>query len=104
VANEKIERVRQILQGKGLDVILFFSSENLLYLSGYTGGEGILGIAEDEVWLFVDFRYFEIAQEEARDCEVRLLKKGLKEVREFLRERNFKKIGLEAKAITLFEF
>ena len=103
MTSEKLERVRQILREKGLDVILFFSPENLTYLSGYTGGEGILGIGE-EVWLFVDFRYLEIAQEEARECEVRLLKKGLKEVREFLRERNLKKIGLEAKAITLFEF
>jgi Xaa-Pro aminopeptidase len=104
VASEKLERVRQILREKGLEVILFFSPENLTYLSGYTGGEGILGVSEEEAWLFVDFRYLEIAQKETKECEVRLLKKGFKEVREFLRGRDLKKIGLEAKAITLFEF
>lgn len=97
-------KVQELIRSKEVDAILFFSPENLRYLTGYSGGEGALYVEEDRAFLLVDFRYLEEAQGEAKDCEVLLLKGGMKGLKDFLLRRGRKRIALEGRAITLAGF
>ncbi len=98
------ERLNQLLLRKDLDALLFFSPENLRYLTGFSGGEGVVCFRPQGISLLVDFRYFEEAKLEAKGCEVHLLKQGMRGLREYLKERRFRRVGLEARAITLSGF
>lgn len=97
-------RVQELVRSKEIDAILLFSPENLRYLTGYSGGEGVLYVDEDGAFLLVDFRYLEEAKGEAKGCEVVLLKGGMKGLKEFLLQKGRKRIALEARAITLAGF
>jgi len=56
--NERCKKLFVSLREQGLDALLVSSSENCRYLSGFTAGEdATLLIAEDECFLFTDFRY-----------------------------------------------
>jgi len=98
------QQVLELIRSKEIDALLFFSPENLRYLSGFSGGEGVLYVEEARAFLLVDFRYLEQAREEAEGCEVVLLQRGFKGLKEFLLQRGKKRIGLEARALTLAGF
>ena len=70
----RIQKVRQTLQEKGLDAILVTRPENQRYLSGFTGGDGMLLITQSDTLLLTDFRYYEQVAEEAPNFE--LVKSG----------------------------
>lgn len=98
------QKVLELIRAKEIDALLFLSPENLRYLSGFSGGEGFLYVEEAGAFLLVDFRYIEQAKVETRGCEVVLLERGLKGLKDFLRQKGKKRIGLEARAITLASF
>jgi len=90
-----------LLEEKELEGILFFSPENLRYLSGFTGGEGVLLALKGKRVLLVDFRYLEQAQEEVSGSEVQRLEGGMKGVAQALRRFDLRRVGLEAQGLSL---
>jgi Xaa-Pro aminopeptidase len=70
--NEYAARRRAVVEGlagRKLDSLLVVLSPNLRYLSGFTGSNGALLIAEDRVTLFTDPRYtLQAARETAGRC------------------------------------
>jgi Xaa-Pro aminopeptidase len=67
---DKLSKVRQQLQTKGLDAILILQPANRRYLSGFTGSSGALLVTQRDALLFTDFRYIEQATAQAPSFKV----------------------------------
>ncbi|MGB9825806.1 MAG: M24 family metallopeptidase [Desulfofundulus sp.] len=66
----RVERLREQLAQKNLTGILVTNPYNRLYLSHFTGSEGLLLILQAKAYLCTDFRYLEQAAQEAPGWEV----------------------------------
>ena len=99
------ETVREIAQKKNVEGILFFSPENIRYLTGFSGSEGYLFVGMDENLLLVDSRYITQAQEETKGCRVFLLDKGgITGVATYLSAVGLRRLGFEAQSISVALF
>lgn len=67
---ERLEKLRSLLQTNALDAILVSQAENRRYLSGFIGSAGYLLISPERAILAVDFRYVEQAHSQAPEFEV----------------------------------
>lgn len=56
-----------LIESENSDGILLTSPQNLLYATGFTGGEGAAVITKNDALLFVDFRYITQAKAEVSD-------------------------------------
>ena len=99
------QQIQAIIGEQTLEGILFFSPENIRYLTGFSGSEGYLLVGKDANLLLVDSRYITQAQEETHDCRVVLLDKGIKGVATQISDRGLKRLGFEAQhiSVALFE-
>ena len=60
---------REKLSAAGMDAALIHRSENMRYLTGYTG-EGSVFVCAQETVIITDFRYIEQAERQSPDCRV----------------------------------
>jgi len=97
-------RVESILQKKSVEGILFFSPENIRYLTGFSGSEGYLLAGRDELLLLVDSRYLTQAQEETKGCRVFLVDKGMTGVASQVSSLGLRRLGVEAQGISVARF
>lgn len=63
--NKRIKKLRQYMKNNDYDGVIVTDSKNMLYFSGFTGGEGYLLITEEKCILATDFRYTEQAELQA---------------------------------------
>ncbi|OGP55124.1 MAG: hypothetical protein A2Y65_09975 [Deltaproteobacteria bacterium RBG_13_52_11] len=96
--------VREIMQEKGVEGVLFFSPENIRYLTGFSGSEGYLLARKDDNLLMVDSRYTAQAQEETRGCRIALLEKKVKGLMEHISPLGLRRLGFEAQGISVALF
>lgn len=61
----RIERLRRFLQEQEADGVIILQPENLLYFSGFTGGEGALVVSLHDAVLWTDSRYTEQAKRQS---------------------------------------
>lgn len=59
-----VTRIQNLLKDRKLDAMLITSPENMRYISGFRGGEGILYLSANRQVLITDSRYTEQAQKE----------------------------------------
>src|SRR4030042_5245655 len=97
-------KVESILQKKSVEGILFFSPENIRYLTGFSGSEAYLLAGKDELLLLVDSRYLTQAQEETQGCRVSLVDKGMTGVAAAVSSLGLKRLGVEAQGISVARF
>lgn len=98
------EKVREIAHEKTVEGILFFSPENIRYLTGFSGSEGYLLAGENENLLLVDSRYITQAHEETRGCRISLVDKGIKGVAAHVSALGLRRLGFEAQGISVALF
>ncbi|MBS4190758.1 aminopeptidase P family protein [Bacillus sp. FJAT-49705] len=67
---EKINRLRERFHELGVDGMMIVHPWNRLYMSGFTGSNGVILISENEAKLVTDYRYVEQAQNQAKDYEI----------------------------------
>ncbi|MDD3839208.1 MAG: Xaa-Pro peptidase family protein [Clostridia bacterium] len=67
---QRIKRIKQLMQDKGIDCVIIVKPENKFYLSGFTGSDGYTIITADKHILFTDFRYVEQAQKQCKGFQV----------------------------------
>ncbi len=93
------------LQGKlpaGVDSFISLDEKTVLYLTGFTMNDGALFVTRDDAVLFVDFRYIEAANEEAKNCRVVMPEKNFYEsIRSIMAEHGIKTIGFEENKTTV---
>ncbi len=68
--NQRLARLRQLMEEKGLDAVLVSQPENRRYLSGFTGSSGVLIISGDRALLATDFRYYQQVERQAPGYEL----------------------------------
>jgi Xaa-Pro aminopeptidase len=97
----RLRKLRTSIAEKRLDALLLSQSENLRYLSGFTGSSGWLLISGQNAILATDFRYVEQAKEESPDFEI-IQTKG--ELRDWLpglvSDLGWHKLGFEANLVS----
>jgi Xaa-Pro aminopeptidase len=59
----RIERLQELLRETGLDGCVIKGMDNIFYLTGFRGSEGMLFVTRGDVVLIVDFRYITHARE-----------------------------------------
>jgi Xaa-Pro aminopeptidase len=97
-------QIQAILGEKALEGILFFSPENIRYITGFSGSEGYLLTEKYENLLLVDSRYITQAHEETKDCRVILIDKGIKSVAAQISALGLRRVGFEAQRISVALF
>lgn len=62
---QRLARLRAIMAREELDAFAIAQPENQRYLSGFTGGEGIVIVSAERAALATDFRYYEQVRQQA---------------------------------------
>src|SRR4030042_771445 len=93
----RLQKLRQSLKQKELDVLVISQQENRRYLSGFTGVTGWLLISDNSTCLAVDFRYVEQAKKESPDFDVIHIKGDTAGwLPKLASDSGFKRVGFEA--------
>ncbi|MEW6357454.1 MAG: Xaa-Pro peptidase family protein [Planctomycetota bacterium] len=101
---QRLHKFRAILHREKLDALIVSNVNNVRYLSGFTGDDSILFVAEGETVLVTDSRYTEQAGKEAgpHGVEVVERKKSLVEALGVLvKSKRLKKVGFESGSTTV---
>lgn len=88
---------------EGVETLLVTSMDNVRYLTGFTGSNGQLLLADEPLFL-TDGRYTEQSSVEVRGVERRIYAQGEKladAVRDVLGERGIRRLGFEATHVTV---
>jgi Xaa-Pro aminopeptidase len=96
--------IKAIVREQALEGILFFSPENIRYLTGFSGSESYLLAGKDANLLLVDSRYITQAKEETKDCRIILIDKGIKGVAAQIVALGWRRLGFEAQRISVALF
>ncbi|MCD8896940.1 M24 family metallopeptidase [Mammaliicoccus sciuri] len=101
----KINKLREVMNVKGLEAVVILSPYNRRYLSGFTGTSGSLLITQDKSLLITDFRYIQQANDQAQDFEV-INQEGpmLSKINDLIKEGQYKNVGVESHLITYNEY
>ncbi|MHB1293628.1 MAG: M24 family metallopeptidase [Anaerolineae bacterium] len=101
--SDRLKRLRAIIAEQSLDAFLVTISENLRYISGFSGSEAVAVVTQDLAALVTDFRYFEQVKLEAPSFQ--LVEAGTPGVNAalagLLAERGLKRVGFEADGLTV---
>jgi Xaa-Pro aminopeptidase len=98
---ERVNKLRELFSGEGIDAFLVTSPENRFYLTGFTGSSGSVLVTEKDVFMITDFRYDEQAQRQSPHCSVVMVGDGLPETLHVLADsNNLRKIGCEGEIIS----
>ena len=101
----RIQRMRQALHQQGIDAILVTRPENQRYLSGFTGGDGMLLITQTDALLLTDFRYYEQVAEEAPDFQLVKLESQTPQVlKQVLRKHQVQTLGFESTDVSFARY
>ncbi len=91
---------------KKTDAVLLTSPHSLRYFTGFTGGEGIALIGKKERFLFVDSRYTEAAENEAKNFAVIEINGGNRnrEIGRIMTDLQVKSLGYEEAELSVAEY
>lgn len=87
-----------------IDAVLITSEQNRRYYTGFPSSAGILLVAKECACFFIDFRYYEAACAQVRECEVSLLEDTKKCLREFCEAHQIRTVAGENTYLTIADF
>jgi Xaa-Pro aminopeptidase len=96
IAEQRLEMLRRRTK---VDAILFWSLENIRYLCGFSGSDGVLIVAGRERTFMSDSRYEEQARAEVRDATVKKYKQKIEGIAQLLQSLHVKRLGFESAAV-----
>ena len=101
----RLERLREALDTRGLNAIIVCKPENRAYLSGFTGSAGVLLVTDQKAFLITDFRYVEQATAQAPAFEVlRATSTNAALLQELMDKLGVAKVGYEGDFLSVDEF
>jgi len=100
-----LEAVRAYMKKKRLDAVLFhsleyLSSQNLVYITGFTGSDAAVLITGREQHLFTDGRYAIQARQEAPGFTIHITRDTLGSIANLVSKHGLFRIGLETARVT----
>lgn len=102
-----IQRLSAAVRGAPIDALLLTGASSRRWATGFDSTEGLLLVWGGGARFFVDSRYFEAAERDIRDAEVRLVGRGqdfCQLVNETLHELGAGTLGFEERAMTYANF
>lgn len=93
------EQLRSRMGIHRLDGVLLWSPENIRYLSGFTGDDGVLLYTNEERILLSDGRFEEQAKQEIRNSSFKRYRNKIDGLAQCLRSLRLRRLGLETQAI-----
>lgn len=101
----RVKKIRKALQEKEIDALIVLDELNQHYLSGFAFTDGLLLITMNRAVLITDFRYYEMAQNEAyRDYEVIIPDNRVDVITKVLKEENCKTVGFEGESVSFVTY
>ncbi|MCX7858119.1 MAG: Xaa-Pro peptidase family protein [Deltaproteobacteria bacterium] len=94
--SERLEKIKHLIHRYELDAILIKSLENIFYLSGFRGSDGLLVVTRGDVILITDFRYITYAKEATEGVVIMERKKDLYPLSTIVRDYDLKRVGFES--------
>lgn len=95
--NNRLERLRSLLNKYDIDALLVTGAENRRYISGFHGSAGMLFISPSQAILATDFRYTEQAISQAPDFEILRIANSLEDwFPDLCRKGSISRIGFDA--------
>ena len=88
-----------VMRRKRVDTIIFWSLENIRYLCGFTGSDGVLIVSGQERTFLSDSRYEEQMQTEVGNATCKKYKQKIEGVTHILKSLRVKRLGFESAAI-----
>lgn len=100
---KRINTLRALISDKK-NALLLSNEVNIGYFTGFFHSEGYLVVTQNSVTLFVDFRYFEAAQNKASDCKVICFQKLSESLIELLESEKISLVIGEAENLSVTRF
>jgi len=94
------KRLAEIRRQKKIDAVVFFGLENIRYLCGFTGSDGVLICAPSNNIFLSDSRYQEQAKGEIENALFKKYTRKMEGLTRTLRTLRVRRIGIEASAIS----
>ncbi|MCK9227829.1 MAG: aminopeptidase P family protein [Syntrophorhabdaceae bacterium] len=91
----RIERIQDLLIKMGLDGCVLKGMDNIFYLTGFKGSEGMLFVTRGDVVLIVDFRYITHAREVTNGIHIYEIKPGNDALHTLCTRYNVSKLGFD---------
>jgi Xaa-Pro aminopeptidase/Xaa-Pro dipeptidase len=101
IYERRCERLRTLAK---TDCLLIFSGANIRYLTGFTGGDGVLLVGPDWMTLMVDGRYVTQAELETENLEIVRFKTRIEGIADLFSRRDVRSAGFEPSAISYGEY
>lgn len=108
--NRRIVALQKLLVKEKLDGLIVSGLNNIRYLCGYTGSNGMMIISQKGAIFYTDFRYQEQIKTEVRGCEKRVLERDLyaffpvEDLKRVTLRKRISNIGVEENNLTLMRF
>lgn len=103
VLSKRINKLKKLIKNSN-EAILITNEVNIGYFCGFFHSEGYMFVTESNNYLLVDFRYFESAQKNAKNCKVVLFSSIFDELINIANSEDIKNIYFEANHISLARF
>lgn len=103
----RIEAVRRTLRDDGIDALLVTSESNLRYLTGFTGEQTALVLAEDRAWMISDAKFVETLAEDCPELEAVIRPVGqamIRGVAEAVAGFGLGRVGFDGGALTVAQW
>ena len=98
---DRIKKLREAMELKGLEAVLVIGDPNRNYLSGFTGDESFSIITKDKALFITDSRYTQQAKNEVKDYEVLEYKGSFPDFfSDIVKKLNVKKVGFEDNVVS----
>jgi Xaa-Pro aminopeptidase len=102
---DRVNRLKKLMNEEGLEGLLIDSAINRYYLTGFTGTTGRVLITNRNNYFITDFRYSEQAREEIREFEIlEINKKQVEEIAKKIKKEGIKHLGFESRVVSYHQF
>ncbi len=101
----KIDKLKeQLFQGDAKQAALILSDQNRRYLTEFPSSDGAVLVTMEETYLLVDFRYFEVAEKQAKHCKVLRFDSLSEKIEGLLKKHGIQEVFFEAETLSVAQF
>jgi Xaa-Pro aminopeptidase len=102
--SDRISLLQKTFAACKIDSMIFFNMNNIRYLCGFTGSEGVLIAGAAQTSLIVDGRYTTQAALETKKIKIKECTDKIAGIVQEIKESKSKRVGFEADSITLSQY